>query len=169
MRIRRVDTIATNMANTLCIEREISQCTCSRCGRVMDKDSGDMEWQERFVISFRGGMGSNFGDGALVEGIFCQSCIEALLGKWLRISPDDPFNPVQKATNDAEKFLQPYQERNQADQQRLQSAIADRFLAGRELWERRRQLVERHQDSEKGGVSSSVRESLNPPILGDAE
>ncbi len=58
-------------------------CTCDRCGRVMEEGLADLEWQERFIISCRCGYGSVFGDGNLVEGDFCQECIQAVLGKYL--------------------------------------------------------------------------------------
>ncbi len=84
-------------------------CTCDRCGRIMEPDSGDCEWQERLIISFRAGYGSIFGDGNFVEGDFCQECIKAVLGKWLRITDDDPFDSQHKPINEADKIYQPYQ------------------------------------------------------------
>jgi hypothetical protein len=54
----------------------------------MEQDSDNVEWQERLIISFRAGYGGIFGDGNFVEGDFCQECIQAVLGKWLRITDD---------------------------------------------------------------------------------
>lgn len=85
-------------------------CTCDRCGKDLHKNEDDvMDWQERFVVSFRGGYGSVFGDGNYVEGDFCQECIAEVLGKWLRVTDDDPFNSKVKPENEAEKIMQPYQ------------------------------------------------------------
>ena len=81
-------------------------CTCDRCGCVMGKDKSISEWQERFIVSFRAGYGSVFGDGNYVEGVFCQECIHALLGQWLRVIEDDPFNAQYKSDCEPEKFLQ---------------------------------------------------------------
>ena len=58
--------------------------SCDRCGLVMEQHAVDCEWQERLVASFRGGWGSVFGDGNLVQGDFCQNCIKEVLGPWLR-------------------------------------------------------------------------------------
>ncbi len=56
---------------------------CDRCGRDMVDRGNDCEWQERMVIHFRAGYGSIFGDGNLVDGDFCQHCVNATLGKYL--------------------------------------------------------------------------------------
>lgn len=53
----------------------------------------DCEHQERIAVRFRAGYDSVFGDGSLVEGDFCQHCIKELFGAWLRVTPDDPFEP----------------------------------------------------------------------------
>jgi hypothetical protein len=84
-------------------------CTCDRCGRPMEQDSSDCEWQERLIISFRAGYGSIFGDGNFVEGDFCQECIKTVLGKWLRVTDDSPFDSQHKPLNEADKIYQPYQ------------------------------------------------------------
>ena len=84
-------------------------CTCDRCGRAMEEDSGDCEWQERLIISFRAGYGSIFGDGNFVEGDFCQQCIKDVLGKWLHVTFDDPFDSRHKPLNEASRIYQPYQ------------------------------------------------------------
>lgn len=53
-------------------------CTCDRCGLEMEQGGSDsVEWQERFVISFRAGFASVFGDGNHVAGDFCQACVAA--------------------------------------------------------------------------------------------
>ena len=57
---------------------------CSRCGRLMP--DGDPERDEALVVSFRAGFWSIFGDESHVEGIFCQHCLKASLGPWLRVT-----------------------------------------------------------------------------------
>ncbi len=57
---------------------------CSRCGRLMP--DGDSERDEALVVSFRAGFWSIFGDESHVEGIFCQHCLKASLGPWLRVT-----------------------------------------------------------------------------------
>jgi hypothetical protein len=118
-------------------------CTCDRCGRVMEEGLADFEWQERFIISFRGGFGSVFGDGNLVEGDFCQECIHAVLGKYLRVIIDDPFEAKHQQSNDAEKILQPYQFNKLLEQKRMQSEISSIFKESGERAEKRKQLAER--------------------------
>lgn len=57
---------------------------CSRCERTMH--DGDPERDEALVVSFRGGFWSVFGDENHVEGVFCQHCLQTVLGPWLRIA-----------------------------------------------------------------------------------
>lgn len=65
--------------------------TCDRCGREMQPD--DPEYQEHVALRFRAGYGSVFDDGSLVAADFCQHCVQAVLVPWLRVTPDDPFDP----------------------------------------------------------------------------
>jgi len=83
--------------------------TCSRCKKTLHPEEHIMDWQERLVISFRGGYGSVFGDGNYIEGVFCQECVDETLGPWLRVTKDDPFDPRYKSDHLAEKSLQDYQ------------------------------------------------------------
>lgn len=123
------------------VERLI--CTCDRCGKAMEQDIAEIEWQERFIISFRAGYGSDFGDGTLVEGDFCQECIKSVLGKWLRITNDDFLNAKHKLTHDAEKIMQPYQHQKLLDESRVRAEISGIFKAGIDHQEKRQQLAER--------------------------
>lgn len=84
-------------------------CICDRCACHMEKDSPDGEWYERLILSFRAGYGSIFGDGNFVEGDFCQACIQELLGQWLRITQDDPFDPQYQPSGVARKLYHDYQ------------------------------------------------------------
>lgn len=47
-------------------------------------------------IQFRAGYASDFGDGNVVTSTLCQSCLKELLGPWLTIQVDDPFEPSIK-------------------------------------------------------------------------
>lgn len=71
-------------------------CVCDRCHREMNNEAQDGEWEERIAISYRGGYHSIFGDGNLVECDLCQHCIKEILGKYLVITHDDPFDPKHK-------------------------------------------------------------------------
>jgi hypothetical protein len=84
-------------------------CTCDRCGREMTFEEHTSDWQERFAIRFRGGYGSVFGDGNIVEGDFCQQCIHDTLGKYLRITQDGPFDCQYEQDGEPEKIYQSYQ------------------------------------------------------------
>jgi hypothetical protein len=84
-------------------------CRCDRCGLEMESSRLDEEWEERLSISFRGGYFSEFGDGSLVEGDFCQHCVKELLGQWLRVVPDNPFEPEHKPSHHAHHAYQHYQ------------------------------------------------------------
>lgn len=83
--------------------------TCDRCGRSMIPNDQDCEHQERIAIRFRAGYGSVFGDGSLVEGDFCQHCVKDVLGPWLRVTPDDPFEPAHRLEGEAKGAFQEYQ------------------------------------------------------------
>jgi len=78
---------------------------CSRCQR----DLGDIEeHQESMRIQFRAGYGSVFGDGNVVAGTLCQYCVQEVLGPYLLIRDDDPFEPKIKLKAPQQAF-QPYQ------------------------------------------------------------
>ena len=82
---------------------------CDRCGLVMAQDAKDTEWEERFIISFRAGYASIFGDGNFVEGDFCQTCIKSLLGQWLRLTEDNPFDHKYQPISVPHHIYQDYQ------------------------------------------------------------
>jgi hypothetical protein len=92
---------------TKTIQEEI--VVCDRCHREMGPDKTDFELQERTAIRFRGGYGSVFGDGNLVEADICQNCLQEVFGKYLRITEDDPFDPAHKLDDAADKAYQEYQ------------------------------------------------------------
>jgi hypothetical protein len=75
----------------------------------MDEGDIDSEYQEKFSIATRGGWGSVFGDGNLIEGDFCQSCIQKTLGKWIRVTEDDPFRHKKTLGDVFDKIIQPWQ------------------------------------------------------------
>lgn len=118
-------------------------CTCDRCGRVMEEGAAFIEWQERFIISFRAGYGSEFGDGNYIEGDFCQTCIQSVLGKWLRITADDPFDSKHKPAHGAEKILQPYQFNQQLEQQNIQTELTSILKEVSSRDEKRKLIAER--------------------------
>lgn len=57
---------------------------CSCCG--LEMPDSNPERDEAVVIAFRGGFWSVFGDENHVEGVFCQHCLQTLLGPWLRVT-----------------------------------------------------------------------------------
>lgn len=66
---------------------------CRRCQR----DLSDIEeHQESMHIQFRAGYGSVFGDGNVVTSTLCQYCVQEVLGPYLLILDDDPFEPKIK-------------------------------------------------------------------------
>lgn len=83
--------------------------TCDRCGREMIPNDLDCEHQERLAVRFRAGYGSEFGDGNLVEGDFCQHCVKEVLGAWLRVTVDDPFEPHHRLAGEPRQAYQEYQ------------------------------------------------------------
>lgn len=68
------------------------RCVCDACGA--EHDNSNFELQEFVHISFRGGYGSIFGDGNLVEGDLCQACVKQLLGPFLRVTELAPWNAL---------------------------------------------------------------------------
>lgn len=117
--------------------------TCSRCGCAMSKEDDMMEWQERFIISFRAGYGSVFGDGNYIEGGFCQECIQSVLGQWLRVTDDDPFDAKYKPVSQAEKFLQSYQFAKLLENRVRLDEIAEIVSVGEKVRPKRELLAER--------------------------
>ena len=118
-------------------------CTCDRCGREMEQDSDDREWQERLIVSFRAGYGSIFGDGNFVEGDFCQECIKTVLGKWLRITDDIPFDSRHKPFNEADKIYQPHQFKDVIKTRNQMNQISGLIKGLGERDEMRKTLAER--------------------------
>jgi hypothetical protein len=82
--------------------------TCDRCGREMHPNNQDCEHQERLAVHFRAGYGSVFSDGSLVEADLCQHCVKEILGEWLRVTPDDPFE-LKKPSGGPKGAFQQYQ------------------------------------------------------------
>lgn len=72
--------------------REVSGCTCDRCGRRMTPDAPDLEWYERVSIAYHGGFASLFGDGHAISVDLCQYCVRDTLGAWLRIASSSIYD-----------------------------------------------------------------------------
>lgn len=85
--------------------RILKPIPCSRCQR----DLSDIEeHQESMLVQFRAGYGSVFGDGNVVTGTLCQYCVQEVLGPYLLIRDDDPFEPKIKLKAPQQAF-QPHQ------------------------------------------------------------
>lgn len=85
--------------------RILEATPCSRCQR----DLSDIEeHQESMRIQFRAGYGSVFGDGNVVTSALCQYCVQEVLGPYLLIQDDDPFEPKMKLKTPQQAF-QPHQ------------------------------------------------------------
>ncbi|MGO9444618.1 MAG: hypothetical protein ACLPXB_07555 [Thiobacillaceae bacterium] len=94
---------------TITVTETVIVCDC--CGREMLANDQDFEHQERIAIRFRAGYGSVFGDGSLVEADLCQHCLRDVLGKFLRVTLDDPRDPQHHLRSPAEarRAYQEYQ------------------------------------------------------------
>lgn len=75
------------------MEKNTQSPVCSRCSKILDDI---LEHQESMQIQFRAGYGSVFGDGNVVTSTLCQECVQEVLGPWLTIQKDDPFEPAIK-------------------------------------------------------------------------
>jgi hypothetical protein len=63
---------------------------CDKCKKKFCwADEGFIEMQESYRITFTGGYGSVFGDGATIECDLCQSCLKALIGDVCRVVGED--------------------------------------------------------------------------------
>lgn len=122
---------------------EASVFTCNRCRCTAHSEDQIMDWQERFIVSFRAGYGSIFGDGNYIEGGFCQECIKEVLGPWLRITSDDPFDSKHKPDCQAEKILQHYQFQKVLSHKGMLAEIAEIVRVGKEISPKRELLAER--------------------------
>lgn len=65
---------------------------CDRCGK--ENDIRTLDRKQAFSFSFRGGYGSTFGDGNLIEGDFCDQCIRDTLGQHFHVSGADLFTEL---------------------------------------------------------------------------
>jgi len=93
---------------------ETALVTCDRCHREMVPNALDCEHQERIAIRFRAGYSSVIGDGNLVEADICQHCLKEVLGEWLRVTVDDPFEPRHRPKGKPNGAYQEYQLRDVA-------------------------------------------------------
>ncbi len=62
-------------------EFQVTGIICDICKKTY---INSLDIQEFINIKFQGGYSSIFGDGAIMEGDFCQDCIKKLLGDFLR-------------------------------------------------------------------------------------
>ncbi|HKR40310.1 MAG TPA: MbcA/ParS/Xre antitoxin family protein [Paraburkholderia sp.] len=69
--------------------REVSACTCDRCGRRMSPEDSDGEWHERVSLAWCGGIHSLFGDCTELRLDLCQHCVKVTLGEWIRMTHRD--------------------------------------------------------------------------------
>lgn len=99
--------------------------TCDRCGREMVPNDRDSEHQERISVRFRAGYGSVFGDGSLVALDLCQHCVKEVLGEWLRVAEDDPFDPAYKLDGAPKGAYQEYQLREVLEAEDLVRALRE--------------------------------------------
>ena len=71
----------------------IDSFICDKCGELFHVNTTDLiecsEASEMLHIRMVGGFGSIFGDGTKIEGDFCQSCVNDLIGRYLRYSRGD--------------------------------------------------------------------------------
>ncbi|MCL4470106.1 MAG: hypothetical protein M1547_02990 [Gammaproteobacteria bacterium] len=70
---------------------------CDRCGREMQKDAFDGEWQEKISIDFRSAYGSVFGDGNDIALDLCQHCFKDTLGPWVRVTEQVSAHIIDEA------------------------------------------------------------------------
>jgi len=73
------------------VTQELTKLTCDGCGLSADKDERPMEFSEFLSHRATGGYGSVFGDGSLVEVDLCQRCVRDILGRFVRVTPPEPY------------------------------------------------------------------------------
>ncbi|HEU0198371.1 MAG TPA: hypothetical protein VFQ88_14335 [Nevskiaceae bacterium] len=57
---------------------------CDRCGRSIDRQE-ENEWQEAFTIRYESVDPKSMFPGPIMEADFCQYCVMATIGPWLRV------------------------------------------------------------------------------------
>lgn len=67
--------------------RTTPPAACDRCSRDLDPERNVFEAQEALQINFLTGYASVFGDCNRIAGLFCQHCVQDLLGSYLQIEP----------------------------------------------------------------------------------
>lgn len=128
-------------------------CFCDRCGREMQSESHDGEWEERLAITFWGGYNSIFGDGNLVECDLCQQCVKDMLEKYLRITHDDPFDPKYKPQAEHYRAYQHYQLRDEVQLSGLREEMEGMF---RGFSKRLRQKEDRERVAEMDAAQEQI-------------
>lgn len=81
MQITKDVTVTVSKKETIAVE-------CDVCKKMFDQDDV-LDLQEMTHIRFRGGYGSIFGDGDMLECDICQHCLKERLGDALRIIPEE--------------------------------------------------------------------------------
>jgi hypothetical protein len=68
---------------------KVDSITCDKCKKTYKTNANDMrtdiELNEMLHMHFHTGYGSVFGDESVVEGDFCQHCVQDLLGPYVRV------------------------------------------------------------------------------------
>lgn len=71
----------------------LDEVVCDKCGNSFHVVTNDpveqSEVEEMLHIRMQGGYGSIFGKGTKIEGDFCQKCVNDLLGKFLKYTPNE--------------------------------------------------------------------------------
>jgi antitoxin CcdA len=73
------------------IQEHIEKVICDICKKEFDRSTneGKIEIQEFQYLRIRGGFGSVFGDGCVLDLDMCQHCTKELLGKYFSESFED--------------------------------------------------------------------------------
>lgn len=72
-------------------ELVVTKITCDCCGKsYKTKGINLLETQEFLSWEHSCGINSQFGDGNVLRLDLCQTCVDEVLGKYLKIEPGDP-------------------------------------------------------------------------------
>lgn len=112
-------------------QRERGKAVCDRCGHVMDETDHRSGYNNLTMVRFRAGYDSKFGDGNLIEGDFCDTCLFELLARYVRVVN------LCNAISDSGDFFRCESPKRLYAECQLDYALADGLLENMRGWIRR--------------------------------
>ncbi|MGH8111804.1 MAG: hypothetical protein ACREPL_07720 [Rhodanobacteraceae bacterium] len=134
-------------------QRELGYAVCDRCGHVMNEADSSSGYHNLTLLRFRAGYDSQFGDGQLIEGDFCDACLYALVARYVRVVEDDHVP-------DSADFFRVDTPRRLYAESQLAYAMAEGLLGTMQGWVKRAFVAERPRRPllDSGGTAGATED-----------